>query len=249
MNYPGVSCYCSTYGRVHTLEEVLESFLRQDYPGPKELVILNDCVDQELEFRHPEVRIINLSQRIKPLGRKFNTNIDYCKFSIVACWEDDDIYLPNHLSTAVKLMNNGVFHTGNAWYEETSQQFIYTGNYYHATHVFTKELFELAGKYPEIDNCTLDIGLMGRLQNVVGSYTQTLSAEQLTYIYRWGTANCYHGSGWGTQLNISDEAENVVRNQLIDGKIPKGHIRLRPYWKYEYQKIIQFKLAQECTIT
>jgi len=31
-----------TYGRVEFLEESLHSFLLQDYPGEKELVIVND---------------------------------------------------------------------------------------------------------------------------------------------------------------------------------------------------------------
>ena len=39
---PAVSCICLTYGRVALLEEAIESFLRQDYPGVKELVVLND---------------------------------------------------------------------------------------------------------------------------------------------------------------------------------------------------------------
>jgi len=37
-----VSCQCITYDRVELLEEAIESFLRQDYKGEKELVILND---------------------------------------------------------------------------------------------------------------------------------------------------------------------------------------------------------------
>ena len=32
---PGASCLCLTYGRPHLLEEAVESFLRQDFAGPK----------------------------------------------------------------------------------------------------------------------------------------------------------------------------------------------------------------------
>ena len=60
---PPVSCMCLTYGRPHLLEEAIESFLRQDYQGQKELIVLNDLPQEELLFNHPEVHIINVSKR------------------------------------------------------------------------------------------------------------------------------------------------------------------------------------------
>jgi glycosyltransferase involved in cell wall biosynthesis len=42
MSLPLISAKCITYGRVNTLEEALHSFLQQDYPGKKELIIVND---------------------------------------------------------------------------------------------------------------------------------------------------------------------------------------------------------------
>ena len=38
-DYPGVSCICPTYARPDLLEEAIQSFLLQDYPGPKELIV------------------------------------------------------------------------------------------------------------------------------------------------------------------------------------------------------------------
>jgi glycosyltransferase involved in cell wall biosynthesis len=39
--YPPISCKCITYGRVDTLQESIYSFINQDYPGKKELIIVN----------------------------------------------------------------------------------------------------------------------------------------------------------------------------------------------------------------
>jgi hypothetical protein len=50
---PPVSCICLTFGRAHLLEESVYSFLRQDYSGVKELIILNDYNQQILTFDHP----------------------------------------------------------------------------------------------------------------------------------------------------------------------------------------------------
>ena len=41
ITYPFISCKCITYGRVEFLEESIESFLRQEYLGKKELIIKN----------------------------------------------------------------------------------------------------------------------------------------------------------------------------------------------------------------
>src|SRR2546429_75321 len=60
---PPVSCVCPTYARPELLEEAIESFLRQDYRGAKELIVLNDYACQTLELDHPEVRVVNVPKR------------------------------------------------------------------------------------------------------------------------------------------------------------------------------------------
>ena len=96
--HPKVSCFCATYGRPHLLEEAIESFLRQDYPGAKELVILNDYPGHTLHYEHKEIRIVNRDKQILPLGRKFNETVELCDGDILLPWEDDDIYLPWRIS-------------------------------------------------------------------------------------------------------------------------------------------------------
>ncbi len=67
-----ISAKCITHGRVHLLEEALNSFLLQDDPEDTELVIVNDYSHQRLIFDHPRVKIYNLYRRkgelcIRPL--------------------------------------------------------------------------------------------------------------------------------------------------------------------------------------
>ena len=231
---PAVSCYTSTYGRIHCLEELIHGFLNQDYKGKKELVILNDYADQELIFNHPEVVIINSKERITPLGKKFNKNIEYCSHDVLVCMEDDDHYLPHHISYAVSHMQNGIFHAGIAWCKSQPDKLHRSGNYFHATHVFTRELFNLVGGYPEIDVCTVDTGIMSKFNKAVGSYTQHPKPEDYSYIYVWGN-NSYHGSGWGTNINnLSELAASSVTQQKHQGKIPTGKVILNPHWNHDY---------------
>ena len=72
---PAVSCICLTYGRPAILAEAIESFLQQDYQGRKELIVLNDYVDQILTFDHPEVRVINVPKRFRTVGEKMNAAV------------------------------------------------------------------------------------------------------------------------------------------------------------------------------
>ena len=66
-----ISCLCCTYGRPpdrqYLLEEALQSFIQQSYPD-KELIIVNDCPEQELVFQHPDVVVVNLPRRCRTLG-------------------------------------------------------------------------------------------------------------------------------------------------------------------------------------
>jgi hypothetical protein len=233
---PGISCYCSTYGRPkRLLENSIQCFLEQDYKGPKELVILNDFDQQELIFDHPEVTIINNPQRITPLGKKFNHNINLCKYDILATWEDDDVFLRNRLSYSYDHLNNGLFHTHNAFYEVEEKNIITAQNVFHSTHMFTRKVFETT-KYDESeDSCALDISLMSKLRQEYGNYTQDVDIENIFYIYVWAGSQSYHGSGHGpANKEISAMAENIVKNQILQNNVQTGTICLEPKLRYNF---------------
>ena len=233
---PGISCYCSTYGRpTRLLENSIQCFLEQDYQGPKELVILNDFDRQELIFDHPEVRIINHPTRITPLGKKFNYNISLCKYDILATWEDDDVFLKNRLSYSYENLNNGIFHTHSAFFEVAEKNIVTSQNVFHSTHMFTREVFETA-RYTEVeDSCSLDISLMSKLKQKLGNYTQTTNINDIFYIYVWGGSQSYHGSGHGpTNKNISETAKNIVEDQISKNNVATGKIYLNPKLRYDF---------------
>ena len=104
---PPVSCMCLTYGRAHLLEEAIASFLRQDYAGVKELIVLNDLAELRLHFDHPEVKIINVEKRFRGLGEKRNASAALCSHDLLFVWDDDDISLPWRLSYSVEKMSDG----------------------------------------------------------------------------------------------------------------------------------------------
>lgn len=231
-----VSCYCPTYGRVHCLEESVECFLRQDYKGPKELVILNDYEEQEISFDHPEVKVYNVPYRIKPLGAKFNATIELCSGDVLFCWEDDDIYLPHRISYTLDHMSDGIYHTGDGFFEHADNVITTASNIFHATHAFTKDLFYKINGYPDKDQCSVDIEIMEKFNTLLGRpYSQNTPVVDRHYIYRWATINSYHGSGWGPSVpDLSESVGQIVEHQRKKNKIPSGKVVLQPKWTHDY---------------
>jgi glycosyl transferase family 2 len=88
---------CLTYGRPHLVEEAIASFLRQDYAGVKELIVLNDLPEQPLQFDHPEVKIINVDKRFRGVGEKRNACAALCSHDLLFAWDEDDISLAHLL--------------------------------------------------------------------------------------------------------------------------------------------------------
>lgn len=235
-DFPRISCFCSTYGRVRCLEEAIYSFLRQDYAGEKDLVILNDREDQFLVFEHPEVTIINYPERIQPLGKKFNRNVDFCDGDVLAVWENDDIALPNCLTFSLERMKNGIFHTRRMFYEAKPQDISPTYNYAHTNLMLTRELFYRVGGYAEIDIRSLDVDILDRIEAEIGPFIQEIDPLNSVMIYRWNTVSSYHGSGQAE--DISQTAKTIIDEQVAAGLEPSGVIELKPKWSYNYPAYI-----------
>jgi len=223
-----ISCVCLTYGRPHVLAQAVESFKRQDYQGPAELVIVNDYAEQKLQCSVPGVRCVNLPERVLPLGRKYNQAIwEHCDGDYIAIWEDDDIFLPWRLSVQMDALRAGNpwHHTGRAWFEAHKGELYPANNLHHSALAFSRAAFEDAGGYPqERDHCSLDKDLMHRL-GVCGN-SLTLDWERVYYIYRWQHTGSYHGSA--TQNADMGERARI----WVEQRNPqKGTVEIEPSWE------------------
>ncbi len=233
------SCFCATYGRPRILEEAIQSFLRQDYDGEKELIILNDHPDQHLVFDHPEVKIINVKDRITPLGKKFNDVAALCSGEVLFVWEDDDIYLSNRISYSMAHLNQGLFHTGQGFFEKSQHDIVASKNYFHCNLAVNKTLFWSVGGYPETDRSRNDVDIFKLLD--VFRLQQLVQWSEVFYLYRWSSTGSYHGSAWGGDTDgISDLAEEFVNMRPTE----TGTIQLDPHWRYDYEtacdKVVDF---------
>lgn len=229
---PKVSCQCLTYGRPHILEEAIQSFLLQDYPGEKELVILNDHPNTRLILpaQNPQIRIINLSQRVPTIGEKRNLCCESCTGQVILPWDDDDISLPWRISITIQYMQNKQ-HFKPTKYIKFKQNRI-TGlqetRVGHNMCGMSKALWSKV-RYDHMQSGQ-DQTIETAFERLGCRYTRPIPDSHLYYIYRWDTGS-YHLSAYGWGKGFDQVGAYVEQIPLA------GDIVLRPHWKFDYAEM------------
>lgn len=247
---PGVSCMCITYGRVHLLEEAIECFLRQDYPGPKELVILNDFAAQELECTAPGVVVINVPHRFRTLGEKRNACAALCTYDILFVWDDDDISLPHRISLSVDNLGETDRCVKPTMYFHWDNGELYgplTG-FCGQQSCWTRGAFESVKGYTAMN--TGEDRDLARAFSDRGLFIEiAIPPEATCYIYRWGGTHSPHISGYGEdeagKASGYDMIAQSIQGQLEAQEIPRGKILLNPRWEQDYSVRVKEFLAQD----
>lgn len=248
--YPAVSCICLTYGRPQVLEEAIYAFLLQDYPGRKELIVLNDYVEQTLRFDHPEVQVINCPKRFYTVGEKMNVAVALASHDLLFVWDDDDIYLPHRLRFSIEHFDpqQGFFKPAQAWVWQHGELGGPVGNLFHVGSCWSRRLFDGVRGYAA-DGTGYDLVFEERLAKRFPGSTKPypIRAKDIYYIYRWGGTGSYHMSGFGHYKpggNVGhDQVETFVRQRARRGEIRQGVIPLQPHWKSDYQQLVTSYLA------
>jgi hypothetical protein len=247
---PPISCMCLTFGRPQRiLEEAVYSFLNQDYAGPKELLILNDFAQQTIVFEHPQVTVVNLSERFGSVGEKRNAAAALCRHDLLAVWDDDDIYLPHRLSFSVSH-----YHPQRRFFKATRAFVLNDGvlsgpstKQYHAAGMWHRSLFDEVGGYRHMGSGE-DTDIEIRFKKVIGRGMNYGLIEpcEIYYLYRWHGTQSYHLSGFGRDEpghSGNDKVLEYVLRQLDQGAIPSGRIVLRPQWTVDYSRLARDHVA------
>lgn len=231
------------------LEESLHSFLQQDYPGPKELIIVNDYPLQKLIFDHPEVKIFNLDYTFSTIGAKENYAMEQCSGDIICQWDDDDVALPNHLSNVAKLFTDDLnilhWNTGVYYNEPSITDVGWIGN---SGIVFRKSAWKAIGGHP-IENAGYDMTFIESIHALDQSKKlfAKMPKEEASWFYMWGGRG-YHMSGQGDDLpgkpNVIQRHSLHIDNLRQQGKIPTGDVVLKPHWNKDYKQMLIDFLAR-----
>jgi glycosyltransferase involved in cell wall biosynthesis len=244
MDYPFISAKCITYGRVDFLEESVQSFLQQEYPGQKELIIVNDYPLQELIYDHPEIKIYNLDETFATIGEKENFAMSKCSGDIICQWDDDDIALPNHLSNVAKYLTKDydIIHWKNGAYcnNDRITSLCFIGN---SGICFTKSVWEKVGGHP-IENAGYDMTFIENIHRLDNSRVLfvTTPLDEVSWFYMWGGRG-YHMSGQGHDTadrpNAIQRHSEHVEGRRLRGEIPTGDVSLSPNWRQDYSQLLK----------
>ena len=231
---PKVSCQCLTYGRPGVLQEAIKSFLLQDYPGEKELIVLNDhptiiTLPGNSIKDNEEIKFINLKDRVPTVGEKRNICCENCTGDIICVWDDDDISLPWRISVTVENMTNHHHFKPAKFikYRRTNIYAIGTTSIGHNMCGMSKELWNRI-KYDNMQSGQDQI-IEKKIKATGLQNKQNINRSQLYYIYRWFGTGSYHLSAKGWNKGYKYCEDRVKRS-----KEPEGNVLIEPAWKVNY---------------
>ena len=223
-----ISVLTITYKRHHLLEEAIQSFLAQELPPESEIVIINDNVDVDYVYDHPNVRIINHKERFPSIASKLEWGYRQCKYDYIYRLDDDDLLTPWALRNAqIDIETNPGFeiYRSEGMYFFVDNKFDKQSSNINNGNIYTKEYLDRI-KFPDKSG--------DEDADITFAHKAKIYESKLkhTMIYRWGM-NTLHISGMGQQPNqvILDQADKVLDNTT-------GVIQLEPKFLNDYYEQI-----------
>ena len=223
-----LAALCCTFRRPHTLGQLIECFLRQDYPSElRELIILDDAGQYENQAGDGWC-LVSIPMRFRSLGEKRNTCAalaapDVDGFLVA---DDDDIYLPHWFSATADTLSKVewsrpglvLLEHGDGLKEHD------TNGLYHGGWAFRKDAFYRVRGYGPHNNGE-DQELAGRLHESGVTVRDPCEDHEPFYIYRYD--NCsYH-------LSYMDDAGYRELGQNADD----GKSTIHVGWPSDYTKL------------
>lgn len=235
---------CPTYNRapshLHLLSECVESFRRQGYDGPKELVILNDAREQFLVCDVPGVHVVNLPARIPSLGAKFNALVELARYDLLMPAEDDDVWLGHRVSQAVEMLASspapGYWKPSQvAFLDQRGLHFHHNVGVRHHASIFTRAAWKRVGGYPAVSgnqDALMDQRLGGHL---LPAYPAGIPPQEFAYLYRWGCSPNHLSGNSDPEAAWLAEALKPVQS---------GTFAIIPKWRQNYAELCRKALLE-----
>jgi hypothetical protein len=192
-----LACLCPTYGRFRLVENSIACFLAQDYPAEKRRLLILDDSGAIPPQAGDGWQVVGVKSRRPSLPAKYNEMVrlfggwpDIC-----VVWEDDDIYLPWHLSSYAKaLSGQGWCHPERVWSTYSgSPEIEGAQGRFHASLAMRRETLEQVGGWPNTGAADFDQQLLASLN---GTGPPASPGTVPSYVFRWGSTNHPHGQGF-----------------------------------------------------
>lgn len=213
-----VVCLCPTYNRPrHLIENALYCLCHQDYPGPIALILFDECrhsglkpdgfsedcgsVLVYLKDRNGLTLAESAEARESPdsLSRKYRflhrqAELYAPDAEVVLVWEDDDVYLPHHVTCHVEVLQNSLWsHPREVWstYGGKVHREQAAGRF-HASLGFRAEFLQRIGGWPDTARPNFDQELISRCRRESPEPGRPDSMMPPSYVFRWQDTGSPH---------------------------------------------------------
>lgn len=168
---PAASVVICAFRARHRIDRALTALRTQDVDEPFEVITVvsgDDQCDRYLASAHPDVRVISSSTRLYP-GRARNLGVRAARAPVIAFVPDDGVVASGWLRARLRHHRRGVPLVAGAISNGTPTNLVGTAGYYVEytasmpvlavlerqavphTLSYTRDVFELAGMFPELD--------------------------------------------------------------------------------------------------
>ncbi|HEY0985311.1 glycosyltransferase [Schlesneria sp.] len=216
---PFVSCVCPTFGRPALLANALACYLAQDYPlERRELIVLDDA-GQYGSQAGEGWEVISVPRRFRSLPEKYNALAGLARGDLIVVWEDDDLYLPWHISAHVRALGSGLGYSKPSRVLSSGTETLQTESAvgrFHASIAFRRQWLERVPGWPLTRRGNFDQQFMSKLARL-GPTADPLESDPPSYIFRWASTGDYHGSalmaspedeGWYGRVEIACQSDS-----------------------------------------
>jgi hypothetical protein len=212
-----------TYKRKKYLDECVYSYITQKNINNTEMLIINDDVDVNYRFNHPNIRIINHNKRFKSLGDKLKFGFDKSNNDLIYRLDDDDMLIPNaidylYLKLNKKIIEDYLIFRSREHYLFEDDIFSKIRSNLNSGNIYRKDLMKII---PSISH-TEDVYMIQQANGKIYEF------DKPTMIYR-NNADTYSFHDIGRKYN--NNGLEYVRSKYFDYK---GIIELKPQFYNEY---------------
>jgi len=233
-----VSCVCLTYGRSWLLAEAVESYLRQDYAGTSELIIVNDFEGLTLSIDHSRckpsqsIRVVNLLHRMTSLNDKFDFGVKLAVHDLVCMWDDDDISLPHRLSQSAQACHDmgepGYLSHSHHYNLDAGKRPTIIPRGIHGADMFTRTAYlALGGSSGDGHN---DENFVAKAKDD-GIFEVHDNSQAPAYVYRWGGITAHHSC---YARDVKTCMQRFHADVVRDKRFVLGRVQVRPAWSMDY---------------
>jgi hypothetical protein len=221
-----IACLCPTYKRPECLPNAamcyINQFIHRHFLKVEtHLFILDDANQYTSELiQRPSdpgfctITIKSQNDRLPSLPEKYQALVDLANnwdADAYVIWEDDDVFLPWHLSNIHHALESGVqfYRHPKVWstYGQHKRGMIMenAAGRFHSSWAFTRELYEKVGGYmglidsPNSVTPTKQLNFDQRMGAALAAVDHLGIGDKAycpSYVYRWGNST-YHGSAHG----------------------------------------------------